>query len=258
MLTHIQIRDFAIIDAVELELGAGLTVLTGETGAGKSILVDALLLAAGGRAGAEVVRHGSERAEVSATFDIEKNLPALEWLQEQSLEHDGECVLRRVVAADGRSRAYINGQAMPIQALRQLGETLVDVHGQMEYQSLVRQATQRELLDRSGDYPDPLDSVRAAWLVLSKLREDYARASASVADRDTRMDILRYQLGELNALELKAGEFESLSSERQRLAQSGRLGAGAREIVQLLREAEDVNAEHAIARALTIARSLVE
>ena len=258
MLTHIQIRDFAIIDAVELELGAGLTVLTGETGAGKSILVDALLLAAGGRAGSEVVRHGSERAEVSATFDIEKNLPALEWLQEQSLEHDGECVLRRVVAADGRSRAYINGQAMPIQALRQLGETLVDVHGQMEYQSLVRQAMQRELLDRSGDYLASLDSVRAAWLVLSKLREDYARASASVADRDTRLDILRYQLGELNALELKAGEFESLSSERQRLAQSGRLGAGAREIVQLLREAEDVNAEHAIARALTIARSLVE
>ena len=258
MLTHIQIRDFAIIDAVELELGAGLTVLTGETGAGKSILVDALLLAAGGRAGAEVVRHGSERAEVSATFDIEKNRPALEWLQEQSLEHDGECVLRRVVAADGRSRAYINGQAMPIQALRQLGETLVDVHGQMEYQSLVRQAMQRELLDRSGDYLASLDSVRAAWLVLSKLREEYARASASVADRDTRLDILRYQLGELNALELKAGEFESLSSERQRLAQSGRLGAGAREIVQLLREAEDVNAEHAIARALTIARSLVD
>jgi DNA repair protein RecN (Recombination protein N) len=258
VLTHIQIRDFAIIDAVELELGAGLTVLTGETGAGKSILVDALLLAAGGRAGAEVVRHGSERAEVSATFDIEKNLPALAWLREQSLEHDGECVLRRVVAADGRSRAYINGQAMPIQALRQLGETLVDVHGQMEYQSLVRQAMQRELLDRSGDYLGSSDSVRAAWLVLSKVREDYARASASVADRDTRLDILRYQLGEMSGLELKGGELESLSSERQRLAQSGRLGAGAREIVQLLREAEDVNAEHAIARALTIARSLVE
>jgi DNA repair protein RecN (Recombination protein N) len=258
VLTHIQIRDFAIIDAIELELGAGLTVLTGETGAGKSILVDALLLAAGGRAGAEVVRHGTERAEVSATFDVEKNRPALEWLHEQSLEHDGECVLRRVVAADGRSRAYINGQAMPIQALRQLGETLVDVHGQMEYQSLVRQATQRELLDRSGDYAALSDHVRAAWLVLSKLREEYARASASVADRDTRLDMLRYQLGELNALELKAGEFESLSSERQRLAQRGRLGAGAREIVQLLREADDTNAEHAIARALTIARSLTD
>ncbi|HEX2493775.1 MAG TPA: AAA family ATPase, partial [Steroidobacter sp.] len=111
MLTHIQIRDFAIIDAVELEAGPGLTVLTGETGAGKSILVDALLLAAGGRAGAEVVRHGAERAEVSATFDIARNTVAVERLAEQSIEHEGECVLRRVIGLDGRSRAYVNGQS---------------------------------------------------------------------------------------------------------------------------------------------------
>ena len=124
MLTHIQIRDFAIVDAVELELGAGLTVLTGETGAGKSILVDALLVAAGGRAGTEVVRHGAERAEVSATFGVTGNAAALAWLEEQSIEHDGECILRRVVASDGRSRAYVNGQAMPVQSLRQLGEAL--------------------------------------------------------------------------------------------------------------------------------------
>ena len=117
MLLHIQIRDFAIIDAAELELASGLTVLTGETGAGKSILVDALLLAAGGRAGAEVVRHGAERAEVSATFAIAKNPPRCAWLAEQSIEHEDECVLRRIVGADGRSRAYVNSQAMPVQAL---------------------------------------------------------------------------------------------------------------------------------------------
>ncbi|MGH8240254.1 MAG: AAA family ATPase, partial [Steroidobacteraceae bacterium] len=133
MLLHIQIRDFAIIDATELELASGLTVLTGETGAGKSILVDALLLAAGGRAGAEAVRHGAERAEVSATFTVANNAAASAWLAEQSIEHEGECVLRRIVGADGRSRAYVNSQAMPVQALRQLGETLVDIHGQMEY-----------------------------------------------------------------------------------------------------------------------------
>src|SRR5262245_41275997 len=104
MLAHIQIRDFAIIDAVELELGAGLTVLTGETGAGKSILVDALLLAAGGRAGAEVVRHGAERAEVAATFTIDRNAAARAWLAEQSIEHEGDCILRRVIGTDGRSR----------------------------------------------------------------------------------------------------------------------------------------------------------
>lgn len=258
MLTHIQIRDFAIIDAVELELDAGLTVLTGETGAGKSILVDALLLATGSRAGTEVVRHGAERAEVSATFTVEKNRAALDWLAEQAIEHDGECLLRRVVGADGRSRAYVNGQLMPIQSLRQLGEALVDVHGQMEYQSLVRRAAQRELLDRGGDYPDLLERVRAEWSTLSSVRAEYERARASASDREARLELLRYHLSELEALDLKPGEIEDLSTERQRLAQRGRLGAGAREIVQLLREAEDVNAEHAIARALSVARSLQE
>jgi len=160
VLLHIQIRDFAIIDAAELELASGLTVLTGETGAGKSILVDALLLAAGGRAGAEVVRHAAERAEVSATFTIANNPAARAWLAEQALEHeDGSVVLRRSVGADGRSRAYVNGQTMPVQALRQLGETLVDIHGQMEYQSLMRRAAQRELLDQSGDYRELLTAV---------------------------------------------------------------------------------------------------
>lgn len=256
MLTHIQIRDFAIIDAIELELDAGLTVLTGETGAGKSILVDALLLATGGRAGAEVVRHGADRAEVSATFTVDKNRAALDWLAEQAIDHDGECLLRRVIGADGRSRAYVNGQAMPIQSLRQLGETLVDVHGQMEYQSLVRRAAQRELLDRGGDYPELLDRVQEQWSTLSSVRAEYERARASSSDRDARLELLRYHLSELTALDLKPGEIEELSAERQRLAQSGRLGAGAREIVQLLREAEDANAEQALARALGIARHL--
>jgi DNA repair protein RecN (Recombination protein N) len=258
VLTHIQIRDFAIIDAVELELATGLTVLTGETGAGKSILVDALLLAAGGRAGAEIVRHSAERAEVSATFAIEDNHHAIGWLAEQAIEHDGECVLRRVIGADGRSRAYVNGQAMPIQALRQLGETLVEIHGQMEYQSLVRQAAQRALLDRSGDYEALLESVRTHWTALASLREEFARANAYTQDREARLELLRYHLSELSALDLKSGEIEDLSAERQRLAQRGRLSAGAREIVQLLREAEDASAEHAIARALTVARGLTE
>ena len=258
MLSHIQIRDFAIIDAVELELGPGLTVLTGETGAGKSILVDALLLACGGRAGTEVVRHGCERAEVSATFAVAGNPSALEWLAEQAVDHEGECVLRRIVGNDGRSRAYVNGQSMPIQALRQLGETLLDVHGQMEYQSLVRRAAQRDLLDRSGEYADLLQSVAAAWRELASLREQHRQAAATAQDREARLELLRYHLKELDALDLRAGEIEELTAERTRLSHSGRLADGAREIAQLLREAEDVNAEAAVARALGIARSLAE
>jgi DNA repair protein RecN (Recombination protein N) len=258
VLTHIQIRDFAIIDAVELELGAGLTVLTGETGAGKSILVDALLLSAGGRAGAEVVRHGAERAEVSATFAIQGNAAAQAWLAEQSIEHEGECILRRVIGADGRSRAYVNGQAMPVQSLRQLGESLVDVHGQMEYQSLVRRTAQRELLDQSGDHSNLLTTVAERWRVWSTLREERDRSAATAQDREARLELLRYHVNELKALDLKQGEAEDLLAERQRLSQRGRLAAGAREILQLLREAEEVSAEHAVSRALTVARSLAE
>lgn len=259
MLLHIQIRDFAIIDAVELEFASGLTVLTGETGAGKSILVDALLLAAGGRAGAEVVRHGADRAEVSATFTISNNAAARAWLAGQSIEHEDEAViLRRIVGADGRSRAYVNSQAMPVQALRQLGETLVDIHGQMEYQSLMKRAVQRELLDQSGDYRALLDGVAEQHRAWSQLREQRDRAAASAQDREARLGLLRYHLGELKALDLKAGEIEALTLERQRLSQHGRLASGAREILQLLREAEDSNAEHAVSRALTVSRSLSE
>jgi DNA repair protein RecN (Recombination protein N) len=258
VLTHIQIRDFAIIDAVELELSHGLTVLTGETGAGKSILVDALLLAAGGRSGAEAVRHGSERAEVSATFAIEDNEAACAWLADQSIEHDGECILRRVVSADGRSRAYVNGQAMPVQSLRQLGEMLVDVHGQMEYQALVRRSEQRDLLDRSGGHLDLLETAKQRWRSLSIVREERDRVTASAQDRDARLELLRYHLSEFQALDLKPGEFDDLAQERNRLSQGGRLASGAQEIIQLLREAEDVNAEQAVSRALSLARNLRE
>ncbi|MGA0002258.1 MAG: AAA family ATPase, partial [Steroidobacteraceae bacterium] len=116
MLTLLQVRDLAIVDSVDVELGAGLTALTGETGAGKSILVDALILALGGRASADMIRHGAERAEVTATFDVAGNAPVEDWLADQSLEGDGEVILRRVVGGDGRSRCFVNGQALPAQA----------------------------------------------------------------------------------------------------------------------------------------------
>ncbi len=258
MLTHIQIRDFAIVDEVELELGTGLTVLTGETGAGKSILVDALLLAAGGRSGADIVRHGTERAEVSATFAVEDNAAAQACLSEQSIEHEGECVLRRVVGRDGRSRGYVNGQAMPVQVLRQLGEVLLEVHGQMEYQSLMRRSAQRELLDRNGAHSELLARVARLWRELAELRAESVRAAASAQDREARLELLNYHLKELAALELSSGEFEALMAERVRLSQHGRLADGARQIMQLLREAEDMSAEYAISRALGVARSLAD
>ena len=161
MLTHLQIRDFAIIDLIELEVRAGLTVLTGETGAGKSIVVDALALLSGGKGGAEVVRAGTERAELSATFDISDSPPELrDLLKDQSIEADDELIVRRVIAADGRSRGYINGVSVPLTLLRDVGALVVDIHGQHEFQSLTRPAAQRELLDDFGKHQDLAGNVR--------------------------------------------------------------------------------------------------
>ncbi|HVY83350.1 MAG TPA: AAA family ATPase, partial [Steroidobacteraceae bacterium] len=166
MLTHLQIRDFAIIDVIELELRPGMTVLTGETGAGKSIMVDALQLLAGGRAGAEVVRAGAERAEISGTFDLLRAPRELKrWLEEQSISTDAELHVRRVIASDGRSRAYLNGQIVPVQLLRDLGNILIDIHGQHEFQSLTRSSAQRELLDDFGRHDALVGQVEIAHRV---------------------------------------------------------------------------------------------
>ena len=146
MLTHLQLRDLVIVTQAELEFGPGLTALTGETGAGKSIVVDALLLIAGGRAAGEVVRQGAERAEIAASFSA---LPdaARAWLDAQAIDYDDEIIVRRVIGADGRSRAYLNGQLVPIQQLREFAEFLIEIHGQQEFQHLVKRTAQREMLD---------------------------------------------------------------------------------------------------------------
>ncbi len=257
MLTHLQIRDFAIIDSVELELRRGLTVLTGETGAGKSILVDALQLLAGGRAGAEVVRHGAERAEVSGTFELgEAPRELKEWLEEQSVSGAGELIVRRVVGADGRSRAYLNGQAVPVQLLREAGNILIDIHGQHEFQSLTRSAAQRVLLDDYGSLTGlttQVGSTHRAWLeLLNRTLELESKAR----DRDTRLELLRYQAQELQALQLKDGEIDALGEERARLANRGRLAQGAQTALAELYENEAASAHAGVSRALQALRGL--
>lgn len=255
MLTHLQIRDFAIVESVEIELAPGFTVLTGETGAGKSILVDALLLAVGGRADSGAVRHGAERAEVTASFDLAKNPGARAWLDEQSVEHEGEAVLRRVVSADGRSRAYINGRTMPVQSLRELGEFLVDVHGQLEFQSLSRRGYQRALLDDAGDLAALADAVRAAhraWRALDLEREAFEQRSR---DRDARLDLLGHYVAELEALDARPGEAQELLEERRRIASLGKLVEGTAQVEALL-AGDDGGVSSALARAQSVVRQL--
>jgi len=257
MLTHLQIRDFAIIDAIELELRPGLTVLTGETGAGKSILVDALQLLAGGRAGAEVVRNGAERAEISGTFDLAQAPRELkQWLEEQSLSGGEDLIIRRVVAADGRSRAYLNGQSVPLQLLREAGNILIDIHGQHEFQSLVRSAAQRELLDSYGKHDSLVAQVGIAHRVWLEILNRTLDLETKARDRDAKLELMRYQVHELSALQLKEGEVASLTEERSRLSNRGRLAEGAQAALQQLYENEEGSAHAGVSRALQALRGL--
>jgi DNA repair protein RecN (Recombination protein N) len=257
MLTHLQIRDFAIIDAIELELRPGLTVLTGETGAGKSILVDALQLLAGGRAGAEVVRHGTERAEISGTFDLVQAPRELkQWLEEQSISGGEDLTIRRVIAADGRSRAYLNGQSVPLQLLREAGNILIDIHGQHEFQSLVRNAAQRELLDGYGKHENLVAQVGIAHRVWLEILNRTLELETRARDRDAKLELLRYQVNELNVLQLKPGEIESLTEEHARLSNRGRLAEGVETALQQLFERDEGSAHADVSRALQALRAL--
>jgi len=256
MLIRLQIRDFAIIEAIELELYPGLTVLTGETGAGKSILVDALQLLAGGRGGPEMIRHGAERAEITATFDLRKAPPGLmRWLEEQSIDRGDELMVRRVLSADGRSRAYVNGQSIPVLLLREAGSILIDIHGQHEFQSLTRAAAQRELLDEYGRLEPLAGQVGIAFRVWREMLERTLELESRARDREAKLDLLKYQAGELQALRLEEGEVGRLTEERSRLMNRGRLAEAAQMALAALYQAEDSNAHINVSRALQSLRA---
>jgi DNA repair protein RecN (Recombination protein N) len=251
MLTHLVIRDLAIVDTVELELGPGLTVLTGETGAGKSIIVDALLLASGARATADMLRAGAERAEVCATFDLAQASAALTAvLADQAIEQDGELLVRRVITADGRSRAFLNGQSVTLQVLRDAVGELLDVHGQHEFQSLARPTAQRDLLDEFGRLDAQRSAVAEAYRQWSSAQTRLQLLEGQDRDRDARLQLLRYQEGELAALDLQPGEFEQLGIESQRLGQHGRLLESAAAAAHLLYTGDEATAHEALSQAL--------
>ena len=249
MLTSLQVRNFAIIDQVEVEFSPGMTVLTGETGAGKSILVDALGLVLGERGGSGLVRSGTKRAEFTAEFDLQ-NLPgARHWLEEQMLDLDDECNLRRVINADGRSRAFINGNSVPQQSLKTLGEMLLDIHGQHFHQSLGHKSVQRELLDYSGGLVDLAVATATAFSDWQDLAKQLSDLQSANADRVARLELLRFQLNELDALDLGADEIIELSQERLKLQNSGRLAEGVHRALQQIYDGDPTNAQSLLADA---------
>ena len=239
MLKHIRIRNFAIIDHIDIEFHAGMTALTGETGAGKSILLGALGLMLGDRADSDNVRVGSSKSEISAEFDISKLEHIKLWLKEKELDTETDCLLRRRLSEDGRSRAFINSTPVPLQDLRELGEMLVDIHGQHEHQSLMRSDMQRQLLDDYSQHKPLLAELKTIYQQWKKVSTEFQQLQDDSKNRSDRLDLLRYQVGELDALSPVEGEYATLSEEHQRLANVDKLSATSQQAVMALYDAEE-------------------
>lgn len=218
MLTHLSVQNFTLVDKLELELNSGMTAITGETGAGKSILLGALSLTLGDRADADKVRSGQTKADVCATFDISKIDKAKEWLIKQELEVGSECLLRRVVSNDGRSRGYINGKPATLTQLKELGETLIDIHSQHAHQSLLKKANHIHLLDNFGNNQNLLIKCKQNYKHWQKLLNQFHTLKDNTAQAGARLQLLRYQVQELDELAMEANELSALEQEQIQLS----------------------------------------
>jgi DNA repair protein RecN (Recombination protein N) len=245
MLTSLYVRHFAVVEAAEIVFGPGLTVVSGETGAGKSLLVDALMLLAGARADSGMVRAGSDRAELAAEFDLADLPEARDWLQQEELDEDGGCQLRRVIRAEGSSKAWINGRPANARQLGELASLLVEIHGQHEHQALLSRSHQLALLDAYAGHDGLLAQVRDGALQWRELGARMRKLSGG-EDRDQRIELLRHELGELEKWALPAAELDELEASHRRLANAGRLAEGSAGVVELL----DGESEFALRRAL--------
>lgn len=258
MLMNLQVRDFAIVDKIDIEFEPGMTVLTGETGAGKSILVDSLGLVLGERGNAQLVRDGAKRAEFAAQFDVSALPAVVAWLEDQALDLDDDCLLRRVINSDGRSRAFINGNSVPLSQLKAIGELLLDIHGQHFHQSLGRREIQRDLLDHFGGLLETRAQIATQYIEWKSLSDRLEELTSAEADRASRLDLLTFQLQELETLGLESGEIEALNGERQKLQNSGRLAEGTSSALNGLFDTDAGNANSLVADALRVIEPLAE
>ena len=237
MLRTLAIRDFVIVDAIELEFSTGFTVFTGETGAGKSILIDALALALGGRGDASMVREGAAKADISAQFSVNETTAL--WLEENDFSaEDTELILRRVIDNAGRSKAYINGITATAAQLRELGDFLVDIHGQHAHQSLLKSDAQRDLLDMQGGLQSTVQNVTTLfkqWQKISAQREEFEKNAKNILLERERLE---WQVSELDKLQIKPNEWEAISHEHSRLAHAASLLEGAQEAADVISESE--------------------
>ena len=257
MLTALTIKDLAVVRQLDIEFERGLTVLTGETGAGKSILIGALGLALGDRADSSMVRSGCDKASVTASVDISQ-LPKLHQLfDENELDYQDECLLRRVVNADGRSRAYCNTTPIPIQLLKQIGEQIVDIHAQHAQQSLLRLPTQLSLLDGFGKHHKELDAVARAARDWQSLREQLEALQGGVDNVASRIDFLRYQLSEIEQLDISNDTLQELDTEHRRIANGAKMIESCELALRAIAESPD-NARQLLNDAIAAVSNIIE
>ncbi len=258
MLTHLSIRDFAIVKTLDLDLSKGLTAITGETGAGKSIAIDALGLCLGDRAEAGLVRSGAGKAVVTANFDLSNLRTAQAWLTELDLDDEDNCLIRRVVSAEGRSKAYINGTPVPLQQLKCLGEFLVSVHGQHAHQRLLKTDVQLAHLDSFAEHEPLLNKVSSHYFALKQAQKRFKQLSENQQQRDDRRQLLAYQVSELDDFAIQENEFEELELEHKKLSNSQALLEETQLSFHQLYESEEFNAQSAIQSSLDRLSVLLE
>ncbi len=247
MLKHLRILNFAIIDELELEFVQGMSALTGETGAGKSILLDALGLVLGDRADSGSLRENSHRTEICAIFDISEHAAANAWLQEQALDYENDCILRRVISRDGPSKAFINGTPVTLQSMRELAEMMVTIHGQHEHQALLKRDIQRQRLDDYADNKLLLEQVEQSYTEWrgQQTRLDHLRSAEQ--NRTARLELLRFQANEFDQLALAEDEWTALQEEHQKLAHASNLLATANEALSVLYD-DDQSLHHVLSQ----------
>jgi DNA repair protein RecN (Recombination protein N) len=236
MLNRINIHDLVIVRTLDLDLVQGMTALTGETGAGKSILIDALGLALGDKADNNMIRSGASKAEISVNFEIAPDSAIAAWLEQHDLASDGECLLRRVLVRDGRSRAYINGTPTPLALLKELGEMLVDIHGQHAHQSLLQPAAQRQLLDEYAGLRKTARNLALLFQTWRSASDEYEALQKAGEDRANRLDYLRFQINELDDLVCTSESLRELEAEHTRLAHAERLLNDSSSVLAVLSE----------------------
>ena len=230
MLINLSIQDYAVVDQLEVDLEAGMTCITGETGAGKSIMLDALGLCIGDRADSRAIRPGAPRTDIAACFDVSQNTRAQVWLSERDLEAAGDCILRRTITAGGRSRAYINGSPATLSDCADLGQLLVDIHSQHAHQSLLRRPVQRSLLDTYAGAETLIVEVSETAQRWRVLQEEYSRLAGQTEESDARRALLTYQIEELETLNPQPGELGALEAQHKLLANAAYIIDSANDI----------------------------